>query len=204
MLLSMATLLSCRVNNNGVQTGKHVIDFMKLKIGNYWVYETWVRPTDTTETRYGTDSIFVASDTLLDDRRYFVLKISQNGSRPAIYRLLRDSAHYVLDRHQGIIFSSQDFGVVFDTSYIASTDTVATITTMMVDSDFVSNYPAGIFSTYTFRERYKIHPPFDTVLTDHDRDMRYARNVGMVFETYGYYVQTKSYMERRLARYSVR
>lgn len=204
LVLVTALFFSCRKNNNGVIVGTNKGDFLKLKAGNYWVYERYQVVNDTDKTLEGLDSIYVEKDTTIDGFLYIKLSMSQNGAAPEVFRFLRDSATYTLDHNHNIVFSPTDINNVFDVKYIISGgDSIATITTSMADTGFVSSYSVGIFSTYTFRETYYMHPPYNGLGTLRYKDVRYARNIGMVYQVIDFYATVKLYYYRTLLRYYV-
>jgi hypothetical protein len=178
-------------------------NYSQLKVGNYWVYQTYQVDTLGNSTcMFSLDSCYVEKDTLINGHIYF--KVYRNYYVPYLINLyIRDSLHYVVDAGGKILFSSQDFATIFDNYYtgISQGDTVAEVIAKMEDHNFPVNVDAGTFITSDYRLTYNMYPNWSLNGSTRIRHTRYAKDIGIVMETMPIYVGNPNYIERRLLRY---
>ncbi len=180
-------------------------DYMKLKPGNYWIYNEYkVNPAGETD-EHVQDSVYVEKDTMINGMVYHKLVKPNHWETAVTSHYLRDSLDYIVDRHGSIRFSESDFTSIFRTSYmIHNQDTIAKVTTQMTDKNKEVNTPAGTFLTSAYLRSYAMTPfadPMQRVVRYHTR---YAKDVGMVTEVLAIYSHNPDERwERRLVRWHV-
>jgi hypothetical protein len=220
MLAAIIAAPSCKKKDNTVPTPGPPIDstvnisydnYMMLKPGNYWIYQNYKLDSVNGEAHpMGTyDSCYVEKDTLMGLKLYhkYLSKISPFGS-PTDYntRFLRDSLSYTIDNTGRILFSSEDFTSIFRSFTYgpnAATDDTLYITERMGLKDETTIVDAGTFTTSAFRRIYRY--PDDYPYGQHrEYDYRYAKHIGLVRETTGFYSLSPMVYERRLVRYHVK
>jgi hypothetical protein len=179
-------------------------NYTALKAGNYWIYEEF--SVDSTGNGSGTgnlDSCYVEKDTTVNGNVYHKLvKLSDMSWPNYAVLLLRDSLAYTVNEEGDVFFSSLNFTSVFNLHYIyGAPDTVAKISSQMVNHIDSTVVPAGTFLTMDFRTTYNMYYPFTSGGYTRYAHARYAKNIGLISETLPFYAISPVYTERRLVRY---
>lgn len=176
-------------------------NYSRLALGNYWVYQRYDLDTSGTYTRTVEDSCYINRDTVIAGNRYYVYN-EPGVSGGMVTRLLRDSLHYILDRHK-IIFSSQDHNTVFYSGYyvMPPNDTVYRYESKMTDINLVVNPPAGIFTTSAYITHFYMYPGHTNAGSTRYIYSRYAKNFGIVEQSLPFSVSSSTYEIRQLIRY---
>lgn len=205
--LFLISAASCRKNHD---SGPGVKEYVQLKPGNYWVYQTFnIGDTGTFSFPSTIDSVYVMKDTMIGAYTYHkVLTFSSNATYPET-AYLRDSLDYLVNSLGGRMFSANDFTNDLLRMYwiapnIAPNDSVGLFVRKMAERDLAVAVPAGNFSTRVMRETIHFHP--DNILNgqaSRSIDTRYALGIGIVSQVLPYYINVPSYVERRLIRYHV-
>ena len=179
--------------------------YSKLAVGNYWIYGQFTIDTmgnATTMNIY--DSVYVEKDTIINNQTYFKVYKPMAFIIPAGYAFLRDSLHYIINSSGAILFSSEDFTTVFNEVYHTNgADTTYRLVTKMEDKDATILTPAGAFTTSDFRHTYYMYPNYSGAGNPRYLHSRYAKDVGLVAETFPFYSLNPNYVERRLVRFHV-
>jgi len=208
LLVLLLFIISCKKDKTEpapapVSYALQYSDYSQLKVGNYWVYQTYqVDSLGNSTCMYSLDSCFVEKDTLINGHIYF--KVYRNYYVPFLINLyIRDSLHYVVDAGGNILFSSQDFTTVFDHYYTTASfsDTAAEVVAKMEDPNLLVTIEAGTFLTCDYRLTYYMYPNWSANGNPRIRHTRYARDIGIVMETLPIYFGNPNYIERRLLRY---
>ena len=174
-------------------------NYSQLKVGNYWVYERVKVDSNGNETFLEMDTCFIEKDTVIGEHTYF--KYVRPGSYGELKNsYLRDSMSFIVNQYGSISFSSLVFGEYFYENYdLIDYD----IKTKMTDRNLEINVPAGTFVTSSFQTIFDFKPPIypeDKVMY---RNTRYAKDVGIVFETVAIFSSTDIIIERRLSEYHI-
>jgi len=183
-------------------------DYMALIPGNYWIYEHYeLDSANGAAHAQGTyDSSYVEKDTVIDLKKYHVYKYRDAFSAETHTRFLRDSLSYTVELSGRAIFSSDDFTNVFRTYQFGPngvTNYSINVTEHMGLRNQTTLVDAGTFNTHSFLETYTFpasYPYGPTRRYEH----RYAKGVGLVRETTGFYEMSPKVYEKRLVRYRVR
>ncbi len=204
------TFISCKDDDDANQPNPvppvTYADYTNLKVGNYWIYQRYEVDSNgngTATTKY--DSCFVEKDTIINAKIYHkVVRPSlTNSNSPDIY-FLRDSLHYTINHIGGIMLSTMDFINTFESSYyilVPDNDTVAYISRKMADPNVSITVPAGTYLTINSKKTYVMYYPFNGAGTYRHMHSRYAKNVGLILETFPFYASNPIYTERRLVSY---
>lgn len=190
--------------NNQTATASN---FSQLKIGNYWIYQHFdidENGNSTPTTAY--DSCYVEKDTIVNNRTYYkVIKphLFFPNQKEIIFQ--RDSLDYIVNLNGKILFSSQDFSTIFESSYeiAGQVDTIYQIIRKMEDKDMDVVVPLGTFKTSNAKETFLVFQNWATFGSIRYKNNRYAENIGIVVETYLLFINRASHKERRLLRYHV-
>lgn len=218
LLLAALATSSCKKDSNtepvtpvGAVIIQNYPNYMALKPGNYWIYENYKIDMPSGEAHpLGTyDSNYVEKDTTINGRVYNKYRNTTFGSSATnpTYKTyyLRDSLSYTVDRSGSIYFSSEDFTSIFRRDTLepgsASPDTLY-ITEQMGFKNTLTVVPAGTFATHSFRQVY-LFPAGYPYGPTREYNWRYAKNIGLISNTTGFYSGTPEYYERRLVRYRV-
>lgn len=210
--LALATLLiySCKkdTDTQPVPVTPTFSNYAQLKPGNYWIYQQFTVDTNNNATPTNTfDSCYVDKDTIINKKKYWKL-VQPDPFNPGDYMALfhRDSLHYLVNEKGTILFSSEDFSGILESSYITAglSDTVCKFTRQMTDINLNITTPAGTFKTLNAKETFAFYPNFSAGGAQRSKQMRYAKNIGIVTETLPFQIIDPNYVERRLVRYSVK
>jgi len=214
-LLCAATIFSCKKDKKTAPgtpdpADPAVVtydDYMRLKPGNYWIYQQYGldSASDPGQPEGVYDSCYVEKDTVINSKSYHKYHDGDMPGEPGRIYFLRDSLSYVVDKEGVIRFSSWDFRTVFRTLTrlpdAGSPDTLI-ITEQMGFANVVVTVGAGTFTTSAFRRMYHFPAsyPYGAMRS---YDYRYAKNVGLVSATVGFYYGSPGSFEKRLVRYHV-
>lgn len=213
LLLLLATtfaIYSCTENSSDIVTPAQS-DYLKLKTGNYWIYEFYrVDSTGNATKLTATDSAHIIGDTVIDGNTYYMkvqnlLQFTKSGhiGVPSDTLILRDSAgclvqrapdgtHTVLfarDNFTDILFSDTTAGVMIRALKMTGKDSLVTVTagSHLTRSTCLSVYPINSSYPGGTRKYYTV----------------YGAEVGLMISQYGFY-SFPDYYEARLVRYHVR
>ena len=160
-------ITSCKKDeSNKDPLPQSTVDYMQLKIGNYWVYERYHVDTLGNETPFGqSDSLVITGDTIIRGYTYYKKQNVVQGHTS----YLRDSSGYLVDQLGKILFSHHDFknilrldtigpGLAIIEYKMYNNDTLISIDMGNYQClDFIgtvtslqSNYPYGTQYTYYF------------------------------------------------------
>ncbi len=185
-------------------------NYSNLAIGNYWLYDQYELDTNGVYTAINrTDSNYVEKDTLIHGETYFKLMVENSEGPQNVYtpNYLRDSLHYIVNWQGRILFSSENVTDILHTNYLwtdhTQLDTLVFISGRMQPGEHVLQVPAGSFTTKNYRETYQIWPKYAQGGALRFLEHHYAKDVGAVEETFGFYISDKSgkYFVRRLKAY---
>lgn len=183
-------------------------DYMALIPGNYWIYQRYELDS-ANGAEHGLesyDSAYVEKDTVINQNTYHVYKYQDAFSSETRTRYLRDSLSYTVDLSGKIIFSSEDFSNVFRSYQLgpnAATYYTINVTEKMGFRDQTTVAGAGTFTTSTFLEIYT-YPSSYPYGPTRQYEHRYARGIGLIRETTGFYEVSPKIYEKRLVRYMVK
>ena len=185
-------------------------DYMAMRPGNYWIYQDYQldSATGAAHAQSTYDSCFVEKDTLIGDKtyhKYLSHDIQSGASAPYVATYMRDSAGYTLDEQGHILFASNNFTDTFRIFYSypsAIHDDTIKVAEMMGSRDEAVTVAAGSFVTSTFRQVWAL-PSSTPYGPAREKRYSYARNVGLVRYTTGFYIDWPTIKERRLERYHV-
>lgn len=183
-------------------------DYMALKPGNYWIYEHYeLDSAQGAAHAMGTyDSAYVEKDTVINRRVYHVYNYRNIFSNEKRTRYLRDSLSYTVELSGRIIFSSDDFTTVFRTYQFGPdgvTNYSINVTEQMGSRNQTTVVDAGTFTTSSFIETYTFPADYEYGPT-RQYEHRYAKGVGLIRETAGFYESSPKVYEKRLVRYKVK
>ncbi len=182
-------------------------DYVRLKPGNYWIYQEYRldSASDPGQPLGEYDSVYVEKDTMINRKTYHKYHYESLAGTPGHTYFLRDSLSYVVDEAGVIKFSSWDYQSVFRTMVrlpdASSSDTLI-ITEQMGLANETTTVDAGTFTTSAFRQIYHFPVGYPYGAT-RSYDYRYAKNVGLVKATSGFYYSSPITFEKRLVRYHV-
>jgi hypothetical protein len=206
MLFTLAVLalisFSCK-KKNSTDTPSASPDYIKLKVGNYWVYEIFKVDTNGVETDQGiADSNYIEKDTLINGNEYFIKNVHFYPSKAARVPL-RDSSGYLLQHNPDgtnfIIFARDNFSDLLFTD----TNAVFIRTYRMTGKDSIVSLPAGTFTTRSFLIGY--YPVASGYPWGDRRNYyMYGLDAGLVKQIYFYYASDPDHYEARLIRYHVK
>jgi hypothetical protein len=169
-------------------------NYIKLAIGNYWVYDDYTVDTNNVATLDAAyDSAYVYDDSVINGNTYYKLFDLY------LTTLLRDSSGFIVDQSGKVHFTN----VVFNLP-IAFTDYGAGIgysEQMTLSTQVSQTVPAGTFTAYDWQTtaHFDSPHPWSAVRYAH---AYYSENVGKVKQVYFFYSQSETH-ERRLNHYHV-
>jgi hypothetical protein len=199
-LLALFTF-SCTKKNSTEATSASP-DYVKLKVGNYWVYKIFKVDTNGVETiQSQSDSSFILKDTVIYGKTFFIEGVHSDftGSRRII---LRDSSGYLIERlsngNSVMIFARDNFK---DILFSDSVDNLFFRQERMTGKDSAVSVPAGTFITRSLRI---YDTPIDPAYPWGVRKLYciYGKDAGLIEYTMCYWDEPE-YYEARLVRYHV-
>ena len=196
-------LASCKKNDNDGTDPVTYDNYLPLKVGNYWVYEEYNLDTLGNYTSTGViDSDYIANDTLANGFTYYNW-VRKNFVGVPAGGYVRDSLHYIVDVMGTKIFSSQNFIDTLDDGYsIANTDTLYYRYNKMDNPNSSVIVPAGSFVTDNSKTIYILYPPLSgSGYSPRTLNLRYAKDVGLVYETIVPFASDPNYRVKKLLRY---
>jgi len=175
------------------------VNYTKLAIGNYWVYNTYNVDTNNIATALNSnpDSIYINRDTVINAKTYFVVSGTWFGI--ARTQILRDSSNCLVDQNGHILFSSSLFNTVLYTKNNAPYDT-ARFSVSSVEQSIVVN--AGTFTSYDYKGIVSMTPPYNNWGNTRYDHTYFSANIGLVKET-AFFLSQPGTIERRLIRFHV-
>jgi len=176
---------------------KTALEFANLKIGNYWVYEKYSIDADGTESLMpGIDSMYIAGDTIIEDRSYLILmdRVFIRGPE-----LLFDSAMTIFTFPERKALFSLDEDFVFNSEFSNQGNAFAELIFQLQDTVTNISVPAGDFNCVNFQGTINSLEP------DYEHGVRisnkfYAEDVGLIMNREPFYSSPTS-LEARLVRY---
>lgn len=202
-IIILATIGSCKKNKIITPTVTYP-NYSGLKVGNYWIYQQFdVDENGIAKSKNIFDSCYVEKDTVIRGKTYYKL-VKSGGFYEISFQ--RDSLHYLVNSDGQILFSSEDFTSIFETSYqtAGSNDTIAKYTRQMSDKNQIITTAAGTFTTSNVNEKFSMYPKWSSAGSIRNKNTRYSEKVGIVTETLPIIISNPTYTERRLLRYSVK
>lgn len=204
-LFCIVLLSSCKKDNDKpTPEPTPTPEYAALKVGNYWVYETYFTDAQgsTTITEYY-DSTFIEKDTLINGKTYYK-KVVQSPMMSSI-SFWREENGVLVDQLGKALPS--EAGVINRNLVVIGNDTLAeTISTLLPDETTI-NVPAGIFKVRTIEHINKIYDqgPNSRVYRIKKSHTQYHPTLGEITHSYSYaYPRDNSYFELVLARTNVR
>ncbi len=172
--------------------------------GSYWVYENfYIHASGDESATLEYDSMWAAGDTMI--RGHYYYKMGIKGKYGSLgYSYFRDSLHYIVNLMGERIFSSVDFSSLLYYNYmILGKDTICKREFSMEGKEDFVNTSAGTFKTRNMKLSILFFPgqndPYNVLYSY----TKYAENIGMVSEDYGFTFGTLEHYERRLLRYKI-
>ncbi len=211
LLAAVCIFASCKKRNSNDDTNPDdnsavsYSNYLPLRTGSYWIYQNFDLDTNGAYTSTGViDSDYVAGDTLVNGITYGKW-YRNNAVLGASTYIVRDSLHYIVDITGARIFSSQNFTDTFDMQYgFNATDTLYFSYFKMEDNNAGVSVPAGTFITNNAKTTYILYPPFSNGLANPRYiNLRFAQNVGLVYETLMPFASSPTYKVRKLIRYHI-
>ena len=197
---------SCKKDKETGTTPVTYPNYSQFKVGTYWVYERYFIDSEGHASPMNVfDSCYVQKDTVINNLTYIKMFRPDPYYPEMSNSFVRDSLHYIVAPGGKILFSSKDFQTVFESKYITSSpyDTITFETVKMEDKDVTFITPAGAFVTCDHRSTYHMYPNWSSAGNPRYLHQRYAENVGIVAETFPFFVSSPNYTERRLVRYHI-
>ena len=206
LALTMGSCSKENSNNNNTQLVPLDYGYIPFYPGNYWVYDQYMIDTLGNETLLDTyDSVAITGTQNVAGITYLVFEgtwlSGQNFFDTVL--LLRDSAGYYVDPTGWVHFSDENFSDTLASSiYIVNGDTLYESWYKMQSGPQSVTVPAGTFDILTYLGTIHTFNPAPHVPEIRYKDKLYARNVGLVRDTY-YYLNSPNRYERRLNNYYV-
>jgi len=201
-------LSSCKKEKGSKIANSNLIygEFLPFQAGSYWIYDVYRIYPDGTESIIRQDSVYVEGAEIINDKTYFKFKnfTSLPQGNSMIPDLIRDSLHYLVKSNGQIIFSQYNFSDIFFEFYENSGfDTISYVTGKMTDNNFPIQTDAGIFVTTCFQYKFEMYPNWNQHGEVRYRNIRYAKNVGIVKCDLPFFPALADRFERRLVRYFI-
>lgn len=177
-------------------------DYLKLTVGNYWIYEKWEIDTLGKETFMETDSMWISGQTNIRGHVFYSFK-SSGSFCFCMDSMVADSTKCGINTAGKIFFSENNFDTMFQDTVWTSNKTFDFHFEKSNPSPTSVTVPAGTFKCIEFALTNFINDPtyYPSLRTRACRRY-YSDQIGLVKQTY-YFRQTPMVYERRLVRYKV-
>ena len=188
-------------NNSSTYQSK---GYIPLKVGSYWVYQSYREMGNGTDTALAaTDSTYISGTSLINSKTYYIME--QYGiAKSKAY--VRDSMGYLVDNLGNIFMSEVNFSDTLSTrtEYMPSTGApMVHISRMMYDEHKQIDVPAGIFDKcLEARDRIKAYVGNPAQPNPYFQHSYYAKNIGLVEYTYRF-VGMGEINKKKLIRYYI-
>lgn len=182
MMVTTSILLSCTDSDSLLPVKTSTLEYLNLKVGNYWLYNESKTDTNTGITTTYTDSVVVVGMQVLNTKEYFVLAGHTVGTKHFRYTFLRDSANHIVDRYGNILLTNTTTdGPIQTVSQTIGSSNYTIVTsahreTGLTINNISFNDLLNLRENITFR---KASEPTQTFKNDN----QYANGVGLVRQT---------------------
>jgi hypothetical protein len=201
LLIAFSILISfvaCKKNDSD-DPNESVLDYMPLKVGNYWVYETY--SCDSGEVNCESISIdtnWVTGDTLINGEVYYMVEGKLLLVQGTLF--LRDSGEYLVDHHGSVLFTHTDSLQIFNPQSIKNPegDTIYYWYSKLTAQNGHISTGAGSFNCMNMRGSF--FTAADDFQQVHHYHNYYAKNVGLVKQT-SFFASNFSAFRRELIDY---
>lgn len=198
---------SCKEEEqNSLFSNPNGIDYLQLKVGNFWVYDNLTGALFQEEilSPY-LDTVSITGTQEINGNTYFVFESTYNlyGEEKGVSQVVRDSSGYLVNKEGHILFSETNFIDKFR-KYIVwdeVTDSTATVETYMFSNIRSVEIPFGRFNVLTFVKELQYNKVIDQQ-SGQMYSFHYAQGIGRV----KYWLDkplNKRIYHRRLVKYFV-
>ena len=209
-LVLLLSIVSCKKDEEIIEEITPIIEeestesYSQLEVGNYWVYQRFAVDKETGEVSELNifDSIYVETDTIINDHQYHILRGSWFGHN--FGRAYRNDGVNLINPDDKIFMTTRN---IFDTLSIQQSVSSANIDSVYFT---LTNYeenletPAGTFySAHQYERVFFLNPQSfnHDYLTRYDTEY-YTKDIGVVKYT-SFFASEPVDLEMRLIRYSV-
>jgi hypothetical protein len=202
LLALVAGLSACKKDEQLPQPQNPTVtasDYVKLAIGNYWVYENVMVDPSGAETPMSVarDSFYISGDTVIGANTYFIRKGSLYGN--PLTSILRDSSGYIVGPGGGCEFTLASPGA---TLWSKTEPGIYHMEGALQNYSVAVVTPAGTFSCRDIRGTVNLYAPYDQFGATRYTHYYYGYGVGKVKEVQ-FFIGSPSTVERRLVNYHV-
>lgn len=193
LLLAFLFLYSCQETE--FSNSNNTSDYLPMSIGNYWVYQQFIKNLDGTEEATQIfDSTYIKSDTIINGKRYF--KFVTNGIYPesetrSSYSnsLRRDSSGCLVvlslelnnNPNPYVIFSEYNYtDTLYKGIFKSNMDTLYTITIRMEKMQQSLSVPVGNFEVLNAKQTVIGNQMFTFYPEPRYNNRYYAKKIGEV------------------------
>lgn len=203
-IMGLAFLSSCKKDKNDpAPQPDPVPDYAVLKVGSYWVYDTYYSDSNGVETLTGQrDSVFIEKDTVITGKTYYK-KVVVSMVNPSISYWREEGGKLV--NHRGIVLPDKE-GTLGTISEVINNDTIYTVTSKLLAGETSINTPAGSFNVKTIENAYKIYDKLQAGYSYRYKNTysKYHPTLGDIERTYFYhYPKTAEHYIVRLTKYDI-
>jgi hypothetical protein len=176
--------------------------YSNLKLGNYWIYQVYNIDEAGMETLEPELDSAIINDTVRFEGNLYYHLAHQSPYNYDTY--LRDSLNYIVLYGGPKMFSSSGEEELLNTYFQVFSGDTACRTEMKMDThEELFTVPAGTFLTRKLNVTYYWYPGFDKPNPVLHGFSRYAKDIGLIAETFAFTFGTSAHYERRLLRYHI-
>lgn len=201
-------ILSCKKDESQiVAPSTSQKQYLPMKIGNQWVYESYRLDTLGLDTYLYSDTVRINRDTIIDSQTYAVFEGTYGPfhQQPGIIMIAKEKDGQIVNSLGDTIFSSTNFTSILKEVLIESNpgDTIAYGFFKMYDSQLGISVPAGNFDCLDFLGTYTQFLGIPNIPNPRLVHNYYSEGVGKVKENY-FYMSSPSVYEIRLVSYDLK
>ncbi len=203
-IAGLIILSSCKKDKNDPAPQPNpVTDYAVLKVGSYWVYETYYSDANGVEKlTKQTDSVFIEKDTAISGKTYYK-KVVVSMVNPSISYWREEGGKLV--NHLGNFLPDKE-GVLGSRTELQNNDTLFTVTSKLLANETPLTTPAGTFTVKTIENVYKIYDKGQMGYSYRFKNSysKYNPVLGDIERTYFYhYPKTAEHYIVRLSKYHI-
>lgn len=152
-ILCSVVLASCKKEEPIISEPDPIPEYAALKVGNYWVYETYFTNKDgKTVLTNDYDSAYIEKDTIINGQKF---------AKKVVASQLFSSTSFWREENGKLINNLGDelpteAGVLGINTIKRGNDTIALQTSVLLPNETYESVPAGVFKVRTIEHRYKI------------------------------------------------
>lgn len=202
ILLAITTVAVVSCTNETIEPK---LNYIPMKVGNYWVYENYQINEEGSETNLQKiDSVIISRDTIINGNKFYVFEGTRYPTElnRCILQIVRDSSGYLVRNDGRVLFSESNFSDILYSGFeiTNNSDTLCSYTCKMVKPEDPIVLSIGTFDALIYLNI--VNTDYDIPGYPREFPNYYVANIGKVISTSGFFFSPIRF-EQRLIRYNI-